>query len=696
MKACLLIVLICLIVAFIMSLFRSKKDPNLWLEKVLGEKALEWVGTQNKASTKILEAVPGFNELNEKNLEIMDSKERVPYASKRGKYLYNFWQDSKNPKGIYRRTTMEEYKKENPKWEIILDVDELAKKENENWVFKGMDALYPDYTRAFLKLSRGGSDASVIREFDISTKSFVKDGFFVPEGKNMLSWRDENSVYLGADFGKDSLTDSGYPRIVKLWKRSTPLKDAKTIFETNKDSVYAFGGRMFSEEGHLDFIMETVTFYEKIFYLIREDKLVKLEIPRDADFAGYFKKQIIIKLRSDWKIGEKIYKQGAVIIGNLEEFLAGKKKFHILMEPENRLSISSINTTKNMILITVLDNVVSKIYQFTQDKKGKWRKKLVEIEENGTLSIFNTNEKSDDYFVIYQSFLTPDSLYMVSGIDGNSQKLKSRPAFFDAEPFKVEQHDTISKDGTKIPYFTVMKKDVKFDGNNPTLLYGYGGFRNSMRPYYSATRGISWLEKGGVFVLANIRGGGEFGPSWHQAALQTNRHKCFEDFIAVAENLVNRKITSPEKLGIQGGSNGGLLVGTVFIQRPDLFKAVVCEVPLLDMKRYHKLLAGASWIAEYGNPDNPKMWDYIKTYSPYQNVKKGVEYPQVYFYTSTKDDRVHPAHARKMVARMMDMGHKVFYYENTEGGHSGGADNKQRAYMSTLSYAYLYKMLMGK
>ncbi len=685
-----------LMIVFIGFQLRAEEDPYLWLEEVEGKKVLEWAEQQNEKSVAELEAVPGFKKVNEKILEILNSDKRIPYASKMGDYLYNFWRDAQHPRGVYRRTTLAEYRKENPKWETILDIDALAKEEKGNWVYNGMSFLYPDYNRCLVSLSRGGADAVVVREFDISSKSFVKDGFQLPEAKHNYNWQDINTIFIGTDFGEGSLTTSGYSRIVKLWKRGTPLKEAKTFFETKKTSITAVGFRFFSDEGHIDMVVDVKTFFKRDFYLLKEGKLQKMDIPEDADLIGYFKKQFLIRLRSDWNTGIKTYKQDSVIIGKLEDVMGSKKEFHVLMEPGERRSISSVNTTKSMILITVLDNVVSKLYQFTRDDSGKWQSKQVKIADKGTLSVFNTNEKSDDYFITYQSFLTPDSLYMISGKEGKIEKLKSLPDFFDPTPYKTHQFEAVSKDGTRIPYFVVMKKDIELNGKNPTYLTAYGGFQASSRPYYSAIIGCAWLEKGGVYVVANIRGGGEFGPQWHKAGLKKNRHKVFEDFIAVAEDLIKRKITSPDKLGIRGGSNGGLLVGVAFTMRPDLFKAVVCAAPLLDMKRYSKLLAGASWISEYGDPDDPDMWEYIKTYSPYHNLKKKMNYPKVLLTTSTRDDRVHPGHARKMAAKMMDMGYEVFYYENTEGGHAGAADNKQRAYMSALAYAYFYKLLMEK
>lgn len=692
-----LITAACLFIFFMAGQLKSQEAPFLWLEEIKGEKALEWVQQQNKKTAAELETVPGFKECNEKILEILNSDKRIPYAVQKGNYLYNFWRDPQHLRGVYRRTTLAEYRKDNPRWEIILDIDALAKEEDENWIFGGMNFLYPGYNRCLLSLSRGGGDAIVVREFDISDKSFVKDGFQLPEAKSTVAWLDMNTIFVASDFGEDSLTTSGYPRIVKLWKRGTPLNQAKTIFETKKTSVSTYGFRLFSDEGHIDLVKDSKTFFRNDTYLLADGELLKIDIPEDADISGYFKKQLLIRLRGDWKIGNKTYKQDSVIIGNLKDIMAGKKEFHVLLEPGERCSISSVDTTKNMILITVLDNVVSKLYQFTRYDTGKWHREQIKIADNGSLSVFNTNEKRDDYFITFENFLTPVSLYMVSGPEGKIEKLKSLPGFFDARPFETRQFEATSRDGTKIPYFIMMRKDINYNGENPTILYGYGGFQISFTPEYSAYLGCCWLEKGGVFVLANIRGGGEFGPKWHQAALKKNRHKAYEDFIAVAQDLIKRKITSPDKLSIQGGSNGGLLVGAAFTMRPDLFKAVVCWGPLLDMKRYTRMPPGASWIAEYGDPDDPDMWEYIKTYSPYHNLKKNVKYPKVLFTTSTYDDRVHPGHARKMAAKMQAMGYKVFFYERTEGGgHNSAVNNKQIAYSRSLDYAFLYKLLMSK
>jgi prolyl oligopeptidase len=456
----------------------------------------------------------------------------------------------------------------------------------------------------------------------------------------------------------------------------------------------AVGGRYFSEEGNLDFVINVRTFFDTDYLVERDGKLVKLDIPRDAQVLGYFKKQLLIQPRTAWKIGDRTHAPGTVLIGGVKDLLAGKKALTTLLEPAERLSVRSVDTTRNTVLVTVLDNVVSKLYRFRQDSTGAWQRKQVKTPANGTLSVFNTSEKSDDFFMVYENFLVPDSLYMIRGKNGKPDLLKSLPPQFEASPYQTLQYEAVSKDGTKVPYFIVMRKDVEFDGSNPTVLHGYGGFMVTQEPSYLGAKGEAWLARGGIWVEANIRGGGEFGPGWHQAALQKNRHKSFEDFIAVAEDLIARKITTPRKLAIQGGSNGGLLVGAVFLMRPELFRAVVCQAPLLDMKRYAKLLAGASWVSEYGDPDDPEMWEYIKTYSPYHNLKKDAKYPVVLFTTSTRDDRVHPGHTRKMAARMQQMGHEFQYYENIEGGHAGAANNEQRAYMGALAYAFLYQQLM--
>lgn len=672
-------------------LSQEQADPYLWLEEVRGEKALEWVTVHNEATLAVLKAQPGFQETYDKALEILNSNVRIPYPQIRGKYLYNFWQDAKNERGLWRRTTLDQYCQASPQWEVLLDIDRLCGDEGEQWVFKGAGGLYPDYDRFLVQLSRGGGDAVVVREFDAVARQFVRDGFFVPEAKTEVSWRDRDSIYVGTDFGPGSLTDSGYPRIAKLWKRGTPLSSAETVFEGDVKDVATACSTINTPERRYDVVNRAMTFYTSHSYVIENGRPMKLDIPDDADFGGFFKNQLLVRLKSDWTLGSNTYRQGALIAIDYDKYLKGDRDFSVIAEPDERSSVRSFADTRNVLLVHMLNNVRSELYAYRLDD-GRWTKQRIDAPELGTLGVVSTDERSDQYFLTYQGFLQPTSLYHVAD-DGRMQVVKSLPHFFDANGLTTEQFEATSRDGTRIPYFVVRPKEMKADGVHPTLLYGYGGFEIEMLPGYSATTGACWLAQGGVYVLANIRGGGEFGPAWHQAALKANRQRAYDDFAAVAEDLIRRKITSPQHLGIMGGSNGGLLMGVEFTQRPELYNAVVCLVPLLDMKRYNKLLAGASWMAEYGDPDVPEEWAYIGKYSPYHNVKADARYPRVFFYTSTADDRVHPGHARKMAARMEEMGHKVYYFENMEGGHAAAATNKQQALRTALSFSYLRMQL---
>jgi prolyl oligopeptidase len=671
----------------------ADEDPYLWLEDVMGDKAIAWVKEQNGKSQKMIEAQPQFAPIRDKVLEVVNSKERIPFATKRGAYFYNFWQDQTNIRGLWRRTSLEEYKKPQPKWETVLDLDQLAKDEKENWVWKGSTCLYPAYDRCMLNLSRGGADAQVTREFDITTKSFVKDGFVMKEAKGGAAWIDRDTLFVQTDFGAGSMTKSGYPRIVKEWKRGTPIESAKTVYE-GKDADIMVAGTQDEQKGYptRQFIRRGVTFYTSETFFRQGDKLTKLDVQDDAAPVVAWD-LLFVRLKSAWTVSGKTYPQGALIAMNFDEFMKGKRDFETIFTPTDRKSLAGWTTTKNYLILNELDNVKNKLVELKRDN-GKWVRRDIAMPGLGSVGASAIDvDESDDYFLTLTDYLTPSTLFLAKAGTDAREKIKSLPAFFDASPFKVEQFEVASKDGEKIPYFAVMKKDVKFDGTNPTLLYGYGGFEVSMLPGYSGGIGTGWLEQGGVYVVANIRGGGEFGPRWHQAGLKANRQKIYDDFIAVAEDLIAKKISSPKHLAISGGSNGGLLVGAVMVQRPDLFRAVLCSVPLLDMKRYNKLLAGASWVAEYGNPDDAKEWEFISKYSPYQNVKSGVKMPTVLFVTSTRDDRVHPGHARKMMARMKEQGHDVLYYENIEGGHSASANNAQLAYRTALQYSFLLNTL---
>ncbi|MDP2875331.1 MAG: prolyl oligopeptidase family serine peptidase [Holophaga sp.] len=672
----------------------ASEDSRLWLEEVSGEKAMEWVKARNVGSGKELTETPAFLKLKADLLKIYDSKERIPGVYKQGTHFYNFWQDAKNPRGLWRRTSLEEYRKADPKWEVVLDLDALGKAEKENWVWHGAQILKAGgYRHVLVNLSRGGADASVTREFDMITRTFVKDGFQIPEAKGSLSWIDKDTVYVATDFGPGSMTTSGYTRIVKRWKRGTPLAQAVTVYE-GKDTDMSIGAFYDDTKGfERHYVSRTPAFYQNELFLLGKDgKLQKIEVPLDAS-AQPFREWMTVQLRTPWTVGGKTYPGGALLVTNFEAFMAGKREFTVLYEPTTTSSLDSFNWTRHHLILNVLEDVKNRLSVLTP-AKGAWkRSEFKGAPRFSTVSAYAVDaEESDDYWMNISDFLTPPSLYL-GRIGGKPEKLKEMPAFFDASGLEVAQHFAISKDGTKVPYFQVSPKGLKLDGSNPTLLNGYGGFEVSMTPSYSGSIGLAWLNQGGVYVLSNIRGGGEYGPRWHQAALKQNRHRAYEDFAAIAQDLVTRKVTSVKHLGAMGGSNGGLLMGNMITLYPQLFGAIVCQVPLLDMQRYSHLLAGASWMAEYGDPDKPEEWAFIKTFSPYHNLKAGTTYPPTLFATSTRDDRVHPGHARKMMAAMQEMGADVRYYENIEGGHGGAADNSQRAHMWAMAYRFLWQKL---
>jgi prolyl oligopeptidase len=673
----------------------ENEDPYLWLEEVTGDKALTWVRAQNERSLKEL-ATAEQESLKKRLLEIYDSKEKIPFVTKRGNYLYNFWRDDKSVRGIWRRTTLDQYRRKEPRWETLLDIDELAKKENENWVYQGTSCLRPKYERCLISLSRGGGDAEVVREFDTRTRTFVKDGFYLPEAKSSVDWKDENTIYVGTDFGPGSLTSSGYPRIAKLWKRGTPLSEAQTLYEGQATDVSVNAGRAWFQGRHLDLVERGIGFYESETFFLPDKEggsLEKLDRPSDA-IVSFFQEFLLLQLRSDWTVGGKTYPAGALLAANLKDYRAGKRELEMLYEPGKNHSLSGYSGTKNALLLSVLEDVHTQV-RVVRHARGRWSAETMSVPGLGSYSAnaFD-DEEGDRYWFGVSDFLEPAGLELGDLRGGKRQRLKSGPVFFSSDGLEAKQFFTTSKDGTRIPYFQVARKELALDGNNPVLLTGYGGFEIPLLPSYNASVGAAWLEQGGVYVVANIRGGGEYGPTWHKAGLKQNRQRVYDDFIAVAEDLIRRKVTRPQKLGIEGGSNGGLLMGVMFTQRPDLWGAVVCSVPLLDMKRYHKLLAGASWMSEYGDPDKPDEWEAIARYSPYQNVKKDAKYPRILFTTSTRDDRVHPGHARKMVARMLEQGHDLLYYENIEGGHAGAANNPQRAHLVALGFEYLKKQLM--
>ena len=690
--------LLCFATTLAMSEPTNAADPYLWLEDVQGERALAWVRERNAQSQKELTARAEYAPTRSQLLEVLNARDRIPYFVRRGDWLYNFWQDEANKRGLWRRTTLTEYQKPQPAWETMIDLDALAKAEGENWVWGGSNCLGPDYRHCLVMLSRGGADAKVVREFDATSKRFVGDGFVLPEAKTDVEWIDTNTLYVATDFGPGSMTDSGYPRIVKRWKRGTPLADALTVFEGQKQDVAAGVSIDRTPGFERTLFVRSMDFYHQQTFLLQGDKLTLLDVPSDSSLS-FMRDTLLLHLRSDLKVGEQTFLAGSLLHADAAGYLRGERKLRPLFTPTATRSLAGYTTTRDHVIVNVLDNVASKLEQWLK-RGGEFSFSEIKAPFPGTLGVSSLHDEliKDDalanrYLLTYTDFLTPDSLFLATAGSDTRELLKSRKPLFDARGMRVEQRFATSKDGTRVPYFVVWPRGASADGSNPTLLYGYGGFEISLNPSYSAGFGRAWHQRGGVRVVANIRGGGEFGPAWHQSALKSNKQRSYDDFIAVAEDLVAQKITSPRHLGIMGGSNGGLLVGAVFTQRPDLFNAVVCQVPLLDMRRFNVLLAGASWMAEYGNPDLSDEWTFISKYSPYQNVKRDAKYPKVLFTTSTRDDRVHPAHARKMVARMLEQGHPVLYYENIEGGHGGAADNEQRAHLQALEFSYLWQQL---
>ncbi len=669
-------------------------DPWLWLEEVEGEKALDWVRARNAVTEAELASTPGFKQLESDILAILDSEAKIPYVEKIGDHYYNFWKDAQHERGIWRRTTLQEYRKPNPRWETVIDLDALNAAEGENWVWHGADCLRPAYERCLVALSRGGADADVTREFDLPSRTWVEGGFFRPEAKGGLGWIDRDNVYVYTDFGDGSMTASGYPRIVKAWQRGTPMSAAKVVYEGTADDMYIAAGRDHSPGYERDFVFRTIAFYNDELYLRRPDgTLDKVDVQNSAN-KSVQREWLGLELREPWTVGGETYKAGSYLVANFDAFMAGERDFQVLFEPTDTTSLAGVTWTKDHVVLNVLDDVKNRLSVLTPGDDGEWtRSAFTGAPDIGTLGVSAVDsDESNAVWLTAESYLTPDTLSLAT-IGQGPEVLKTMPSFFDASTHAVSQHFATSEDGTRVPYFVVAPKGLVPDGSAPTLLYGYGGFEISMLPGYSATVGKGWLEKGGVYAVANIRGGGEYGPRWHQAALKANRHKAYEDFAAVARDLIARNVTSPAHLGIQGGSNGGLLMGNMLTQYPELFGAVVVQVPLLDMQRYHKLLAGASWMAEYGDPDKPEEWAFIRTFSPYHLYNPVRDYPPTLFTTSTRDDRVHPGHARKMMAKMLEGNEDVRYYENIEGGHGGSANNKQAAHMSALAYTFLWNQL---
>jgi prolyl oligopeptidase len=675
----------------------TETDPFLWLEEIEGEKALDWVRAQNARSLALLEADLRYRGLYDTALAIITAEDRIPYPRFIGDALANFWQDSSHVRGLWRKTTLASYRSPGPDWHTVLDIDALAGAEGKNWVYQGGNTLPPEDRLALIGLSDGGKDASEWREFDTSVESFVAGGFFLPEGKQSGTWLDADTLLVARDWGPGTMTTSGYPFILKRLRRGMPLDGAEEIFRGTPDDVSVRAGVLRDPDGAVRGVVATraVDFYVSERFLLTDSGPIRLPLPGKASLQAFVSGQLVFTLEEAWQRGGKTYPAGALVSLDLDAFKADPEGAApvLIFTPGARETIEQVAATRSRLLVTIYRNVQGSAvaYCFAD---GVWQETPLPLPQNASVQLISTSERDDTAFLDVAGYLLPNTLYFADLAANTAEPVKTIPARFDASNAVVEQFDATSKDGTQVPYFLVRPRDLAFDGSAPTLLYGYGGFQVSMTPAYSGALGKLWVEPGGVYVVANIRGGGEFGPEWHQAALKENRQRAYDDFIAVAEDLIQRKITSPRRLGMMGGSNGGLLMGAMLTQRPDLFRAIVCQVPLLDMLRFHKLLAGASWMAEYGDPDIPEEAPFLRRISPYHNLRAGAAYPEPFFLTSTKDDRVHPGHARKMAAKMASMGLPFLYYENIDGGHAAAANLKERARRNALEFTYLFQKLV--
>ncbi len=674
-----------------------EQDPYIFLEEARSPEALDWVAKENARTLAAFEADPRYAQLKAEALAIFDSNDRIPFVSFRPDGLYNFWQDKANPKGVMRRTTLESYRTATPEWEVILDVDALAKAEGKEWVYQGSTCLPPAMNRCMIALSDGGEDATILREFDTSTKQFVEGGFVLAEkSQGGVEWVDENTLLVGRNFGAGTLTESNYPFTTREWKRGTRIEDAPEIFRGDAKDVSSGAALLRDNEDviHARIAYRGISFHERLWYVWKDGQWLQLDIPTKANPVGIVDGHMLFSPDVDWTVDGQTFPADSLVAADLEEWKAnpnGAKKA-LVWAPADRQTKQGSTVTAGGLYVALLDNVVGKVLKFNF-ADGKWASTPVDLPDNATIGIAASSDDTDQIMYTVSGFLEPTTLYYTDGKTAPAV-LKTSPSYFDPAGASVEQYEATSKDGTKIPYFIVKPKGMKADGSTATLLTGYGGFQVPRLPAYLGSTGKLWVEKGGAYVLANMRGGGEFGPNWHQSAIRENKQRTWDDFIAVAEDLVKRGFTKPEHLGIQGGSQGGLLVGTAFTQRPDLFGAAIVQIPLFDMLRYHVIGRGASWIGEYGDPRIPEQRKWIEGYSPYQKIVAGVEYPEPFLWASTADDRTHPAHARKGAAKLKALGQPYYYFEDTTGGHSGGVDNDQRAKLQALQFIYLMKRLM--
>jgi prolyl oligopeptidase len=659
------------------------EDKYLWLEDILSKKSMEWVKAENKSMEDAFQDDPNFEKLTNELQEILESKEKIPFIQfiDNG-FVYNTWTDETHVQGLVRRTTVDEYKKPQPQWDVLINLDVLSKKDAQKWVFHGM-LISPGKSRALVYLSPGGGDADVVREFDLITKTFVENGFELPLAKGSAEWLSDDELLVFRDFGPGTVTSAGYARTVRKWIRGDIHPNENPIFEIPFDDNGIFMESFHDGEKSQYIAYENIDFYHKKIFSYADGKFTELNLPSMCEVFGIKFECLYLTLKENWKN----FLTGDVLVYDL-----GKKTGELIYRPAKNSSLYEARIIKDGVLL-VLDIDVKSSLLFAAKKGSNWETEKIDLPANGNIGNLVSDPNSNEFFISYDSFNTPMTYFY--GVKNKIEAMvKKSPVFFDYESIEIHQHFVKSLDGTMVPYFLAHKKGMKFDGKNPTILYGYGGFEITLKARFNNILGKAWLEKGGVYVLSNIRGGGEYGPLWHQCALKENRDRAYQDFFAIAEDLIAKKITSPSHLGAQGGSNGGLLMGVCFTQRPELFAAINCGVPLLDMRRYHTLLAGHSWVAEYGDPDDPLDGEYIRALSPYHRIdQEQKQYPMIFLNTSTKDDRVHPGHARKFAAKLKEYGLPYWYHENINGGHSGASNLKELAFMVSLDYAFFWKYL---
>jgi prolyl oligopeptidase len=680
----------------------EQPDNYTWLEDIHGAKPMAWVNAENAKTEAWLNNDPNFAALEAKALTVLDSPDRIAFPYFLHGTIYNSWNDANHVRGIVRRTTLADYQTAEPHWETVLDYDALGAAEKQSWVGRGLNCLRLEEEICLASLSAGGEDAVTVREFSLKTNQFVENGFVLPRGKQSAVWLDKDTLLISRDWGPGTMSQAGYPITVREWKRGTPLESAKEIFRGDiTDNGYGDHATVLRDgDNRVAVILErSASTFEHTSYLPSPGGPRKLALPLKSGITGFLANQLIVTLQEDWTPAGQTthYPQGSVLSIDYEAAKADPEhlKPTIIFTPTDREFMQAVRTTKNHLLLTTLNNVQARAYIYSLGKNGQWSRKALPIPDNQTATVAWANATEDRFFLSLNGFLNPPSLWLGNAADGSLKQIKSEKPQFDASNLAVHQYEATSKDGTRVPYFVVGPKDMKLDGQNPTLLSAYGGFQISETPAYSPTTGKLWLERGGVYVLANIRGGGEFGPAWHDAGLKTHRQRIYDDFYAVAQDLATCKITSPGKLGIEGGSNGGLLMGVEFTQHPEAWKAVIISVPLLDMLAFEHLSAGASWVGEYGSVSVPEERQFLASISPYNQLRKDVTYPEPLIFTTTKDDRVGPVHARKFAARMDEFGKPFHYFEITEGGHGAGADNKQRARTDAAMYTYLTVKLMN-